>query len=174
MANCRLCTQEDARPHLAGLVELLRDSVHRGASIGFAAPLPEDIARRYWDETISLLACNEMVLHMALSDAGQVVGSVQLARCPKENGRHRAEVRKLMVHREFRRQGLGGLLMDQVEETAREWGLKILVLDTATGEPAEGFYSKRGYATAGIIPDYAAYPDGSLHEVSFMYKRLGY
>jgi acetyltransferase len=59
------------------------------------------------------------VILAATTAQGEVAGSVQLALVQKENGRHRAEVQKLLVHSRFRNQGLGRRLMDAIEREAQ-------------------------------------------------------
>ncbi len=48
----------------------------------------------------------------------------------------------------------------------------MLVLDTATGEPAEAIYERFGWTRAGIVPDYALMPDGRYCATTFFYKHL--
>lgn len=69
---------------------------------------------------------------------------------------------------QFRRRGVGALLMDALEEWAAVV-CKIVVLETAEDNaPAQAFYRKRGYRKVGIVENY--YPDGKAAWV--MGKRL--
>jgi acetyltransferase len=95
---------------------------------------------------------------VATTAQGEVAGSVQLALGQKGNGRHRAEVQKLLVHSRHRNQGLGRRLMDEIEIEAQQRGISVLVLDTIEGELAEQFYLKLGYVRVGEIPNYARFP----------------
>ena len=52
-------------------------------------------------------------------------------------------------------------------------GRNLLVLDTATGEPAEALYEKLGWQRSGVIPDYALFPDGRSCATTVFYKRIG-
>jgi GNAT superfamily N-acetyltransferase len=88
-----------------------------------------------------------------------------------ENQPHRADVSKLLVLRDARRQGLGERLMRAVEAEALAVGRTVLVLDTATVE-AERVYERAGWTRLGVLPDYALMPDGSLCDTVFYYKRL--
>src|SRR5512139_4082472 len=146
---------------LRDLYHLLQDAVHGGASVGFLAPLAEDTAVRYWHRVFGQLP-DGLCLWVAESD-GKIMGSVQLDRCGKENGRHRAEVQKLLVHSASRGRGVSTLLMRAVEEFARADGRTLLVLDTQAGSVAESVYRHLGWQPAGHIPDYAASPNGVLH-----------
>jgi ribosomal protein S18 acetylase RimI-like enzyme len=90
----------------------------------------------------------------------------------RPNGKHRAEITKLMVHTAARGQGIGQALMQAIEQEARLAGRTTLILDTRKGDPSEQLYLKLGYTRAGVIPEYARSADGSLHTTVFMYKLL--
>lgn len=155
---------------LPDLIELLQDSVHGGASVGFLAPVAAHTARDYWSGVFDALAGN---LRLWVAEAeDRVVGAVQLDLCGKENGRHRAEVQKLFVHSAQRGRGLGSLLLRAVEAHARECGRTLLVLDTLRGSFAESMYRRQGWRFVGYVPDYAARPDGSLEATAIFYKQL--
>ncbi len=154
------------------LIDLLRDSVEGGASVGFLAPLQRETAAAFWQSMFAKLSTPLRVILVATTDNGEVAGSVQLSISPKENGRHRAEVQKLLVHSRYRKQGLGRRLMDAIEIEAQLRGISLIVLDTAVGEYAEQFYLKLGYSRAGEIPHYALFPDGRFCSTAIFYKRL--
>jgi len=155
---------------LRDLCHLLQDAVHGGASVGFLAPLGDDTAVHYWQHVFDHLS-DGRCLWVAESD-GQIIGSVQLELCGKENGRHRAEVQKLLVRRAFRGRGVSTLLMRAAEECARADCRTLLVLDTQAGSVAEAVYRHLGWQAAGQIPDYATTPNGVLHATVYFYKQL--
>jgi ribosomal protein S18 acetylase RimI-like enzyme len=99
---------------------------------------------------------------------------VQLGLEDRANGKHRAEVMKLMVHRSARGKGTGRALMEHIGNVARQRGRSLLVLDTRTGsgDAAERLYYNLGYEKAGIIPRYARSASGDLHDTVFMYRQL--
>ena len=103
---------------------------------------------------------------------GSVVGCVQFAPCLKENGRHRAELQKLLVHSSRRGRGIASALMSAAEEAAIRSGISLLVLDTLQDSAAEGVYAHLEWTRAGEIPRYAASPDGELHTTVHYYKLL--
>jgi GNAT superfamily N-acetyltransferase len=152
------------------LCELLQDAVHGGASVGFLAPLSIDEAGRYWQRVFEQLP-GELRLWVAETE-GRIIGSVQLDLCPKPNGRHRAEILKLLVHSDFRGRGVSSLLMAAAEERARAEGRTLLVLDTQARSTAASIYRHLGWLPGGQIPDYATGPDGTLHPTVYFYKRL--
>ena len=154
----------------AAFVELLRDAVDAGASVGYLAPLANGDGRAFWHAVRRELT-DGRVLFGAYVD-GRLVGSVQLAPVPKPNGRHRAEVQKLLVLREFRGRGIGKALMAAVERKAGELGRWLLVLDTVPAQPAEKLYERIGYRRAGVVPDYAEKSGGGFEATVIFYKKL--
>ena len=61
--------------------------------------------------------------------------------------------------------------MEALEAEALRLERTLLVLDTAT-EEAERLYQSLGYATVGIVPRYAAIPDGTILGTTIMWRWL--
>jgi len=156
------------------LVALLRSCVHGGASLGFLAPLPEADAIRYWTAVGPQIDSGDrLVLVAREAPGGTVVGSAQLAFESRPNGRHRAEVAKVMVLPSHRRRGIAAGLMTEIERHARARALRLLILDTSEGPGgARAFYEALGYMYAGGIPDYALDPDGRPEKNAIYFKAL--
>jgi acetyltransferase len=158
----------------ADFAALLRDAVEHGASVGFTLPLTDGEVADYWRKVAADVAAGHKLLWAACTDDGRIVGSVQLALETRANGRHRAEVQKLMVLAAERGRGIGAELMRHLEARAERDGRRVLFLDTSEGPGgARRFYERTGYTYAGGIPDYAADPDGRLVPNAIFYKRLG-
>ncbi|WP_234360157.1 GNAT family N-acetyltransferase [Streptomyces sp. DSM 15324] len=153
------------------LAALLVDTVAGGASIGFLAPLDTAEALAWWRERAEGADAGRLAVWAAY-DADRVIGTVGLAFPDKPNSRHRAELVKLMVHRDARGKGLGRTLLATAERAARAAGVTLLHLDTETDSPAEHLYGTAGWTRAGVIPDYAADPAGALRPTTLYYKRL--
>lgn len=153
------------------LCELLVDSVHHGASVGFLAPLTADDADAYWRRVERAVAEGRCVLLAAEADDGTVIGTVQLDVDTLPNQPHRATVSKLLVHSASRRRGVGQTLMAALERTALDAGRWLLTLDTATAE-ADRLYRRMGWTSAGVISDYAMNPDRTLTDTAFLWKAL--
>jgi ribosomal protein S18 acetylase RimI-like enzyme len=162
---------EQATQVLPDLIALLRDAVDGGASIGFLPPLSAQEAEAYWREVIDALKKPYRIMLIARSD-GAVAGTVQLNLESRANGRHRAEVMKLIVHSAQRRRGIAQALMQAIEAEARKAKRTTLVLDTRAGDAAEPLYLKLSWIAAGKIPRYAANADGSVDPTVIMYKLL--
>ncbi len=155
-------------PHL---IHLLQDTVASGASIGFLPPLSTEDAQQYWNTVFEEVRNRSCVLLVA-REAGQIVGSVQLALAMKPNARHRAEVQKLFVLSSQRRRGIGRALMQAVEQVARDEQRTLLVLDTRQGDSAEQLYRTLGYCEVGVIPEYARSALGTLDGTVIFYKTI--
>jgi acetyltransferase len=160
-----------AKAALPELVALLQDCVNGGSSVGFIPPLSSGTAEEYWLETLAEIAQGKRLL-LVSTEAGKITGSVQLALATKQNGLHRAEVQKLLVHTRFRNRGIARLLMTALDDMAREEGRTLLVLDTERGSVAEKLYEKCGYTRAGVIPRYALDATGSMIDTVVFYKLL--
>lgn len=153
--------------NLEQLSQLLSLVVEDGASIGFLPPMELSVARQYWKTVLS----PDVILFVAKKN-DEIVGSVQLHLCTKENGRHRAEIAKLITHPGFRRMGIGRLLMQNGEERAIQEGCSLLVLDTREGDPSNLLYTAAGFIEAGRIPNYAKSSNGQLEATVFYFKNL--
>ena len=81
---------------------------------------------------------------------GALFGTVQLGLDVPPNQPHRADVKKLLVHRRARGMGLGAALMVALETEARRRKLGLLTLDTASPE-ADRLYRRLGYTETGVI-----------------------
>ncbi|RCW23261.1 L-amino acid N-acyltransferase YncA [Ciceribacter lividus] len=168
----RLLNEEEALARVPDLCDVLCDCVDGGASVGFMAPLADADAVAYWRGVASAVGRNEVLLLVAEDAVGRVIGTVQVGFALKPNQPHRADLMKLLVHRAARGGGLSRLLMMAAEREARARGRWLLVLDTATGEPAEAIYERFGWVRSGVIPDYALFPDGRYCATTVFYKRL--
>jgi acetyltransferase len=154
------------------LITLLRDAVDSGASLGFLPPLATATAAAYWRGVVADVEEGSRVLLAARAADGALVGSAQLELAMRENGRHRAEVAKVMVLQSARRQGIGRALMLALEDHARRLGRSTLILDTRAGDPSERLYASVGWQRVGEIPRYAQSAGGALHATAFYYKLL--
>lgn len=152
---------------LAALTELLVACVHAGASVGFLAPLATDVAEGFWR-----LAVVQGATLAVRDEGGSIEGVVRVLPAPLPNGRHRAEISKLLVDPRARQRGLGRRLLTAAEAAAADRGRWLLVLDTETGSAAERLYRSAGWVQTGVVEDYAVRPDGRLAPCTFLHKRL--
>jgi ribosomal protein S18 acetylase RimI-like enzyme len=164
---------EAAERRIGELAALLHACVHDGASISFILPFAIDEAEAFWKEKVMpSIDDGGMVLLVAEQD-GHIVGSVQLDHDMPPNQPHRAEVRKLLVHPDFRRRGIARRLMEELERRAARLGRSLITLDTRTGDSGEPLYASLGYQTVGIIPNFCRDTiENRLDPTTIMYKAL--
>jgi GNAT superfamily N-acetyltransferase len=165
----RLLSVDDTQ--IDGLADLLIDCVDGGASVSFMHPLAPAKAQAFWGRVAAGVEAGQLALLVAEDESG-IVGTVQLVLDQPENQAHRADLSKMLVHRRVRRQGLGAALMRAAEETARDCGKTLLVLDTVTGSDAERLYDRLGWVRVGTIPGYALLSHGGLWGTTLYYKSL--
>jgi GNAT superfamily N-acetyltransferase len=152
------------------LADVLADCVAGGASVSFMQPYSAAEAAGFFRKVATSVALGETVL-LAARHHGRIVGTVQLGLDTPPNQPHRADVKKLLVHRSARGKGIGAALMDEAERIAKEKGRTLLVLDTASGA-AERLYTRGGWHRAGVIPDYAMWPDGGFCDTTIFWKKV--
>jgi GNAT superfamily N-acetyltransferase len=107
--------------------------------------------------------------YVALAD-GKIAGGILLNR---EEWRGVARIEDLIVGRQYRRYGIGSLLLNCAADWARERNCWAIVLETQNiNYPAVQFYLRNGLEVWSINQHF--YPPGrSAHEVAlFMGKRL--
>jgi GNAT superfamily N-acetyltransferase len=156
---------------LEQLAEVLVDCVEGGASVSFMSPFSPAQALAFFRKVAASVAAGDTAL-LAASLGGRIVGTVQLGLDTPPNQPHRADVKKLLVHRSARGRGVGAALMAEVEAEARRHGRWLLVLDTVPDENGHRLYRRAGWTQTGIVPDYALFPDGRLCDTAIMWKRL--
>src|ERR1700732_2737841 len=156
---------------LVQLADVLVDCGEGGASVSFMAPFSHDAALGFFRKIAGSVAAGETVLLAAKLD-GRIVGTVQLGLDTPPDQPHRADIKKMEVHRSARGRGIGAALMAAVEEEARRHGRWLLVLDTVPGENGHRLYLRAGWTQTGLVPDYALFPDGRLCDTAIMWKRL--
>jgi GNAT superfamily N-acetyltransferase len=155
------------------LADVLHAAVHGGASVSFILPFSIEEAAAFWRDKV-LPAVVGGTSRLLVARAGErIVGAVQLDLAMPPNQAHRADVKKLLVHPDARRQGVARALMAALEQTALSQKRTLLVLDTRTGDHAEPLYLSMGYVRIGVIPRYARGPlSPELEPTSLLYKEL--
>ncbi|QCA05069.1 GNAT family N-acetyltransferase [Pantoea vagans] len=160
-----------AQQLLGELTDVLQGCVADGASVGFIDAEDDEVMTRFWQQRIASITSGDSELLVARQH-GRIVATVIISRSGIPNGRHRAEISKLLVHPQARRQGIARDLMQRAERRARAQGKTLLVLDTRSGDVASDLYRSLGWQVAGSIPCYAESTAGVLDATTYMYKVL--
>ena len=166
----RLNAAEGLR-YIGSLAEVLVDCVEGGASVSFMTPFSMAEAEEFFSGVIDQVERGNRIL-LAAFDGEELTGTVQVITALPPNQPHRAEFAKLLVRRSARGRGVARLLMEFAEECARMAGKTLVTLDTVTGSTAERLYLRLGWTKAGVIPNYALYPDGRYCDTTIFWKDL--
>jgi GNAT superfamily N-acetyltransferase len=154
---------------LSSLADLLIDCVEGGASVGWVRAPTRAAATAWWS---AFLANPDHHTWVGRDDAGKIVATASLVLTPQANGAHRAEVVKLLVHRQARGNRFAPDLVATIERFARAEGLTLLTLDTETGSLAESLYRRWGWTEVGAVPGFARSTGGALVSTTIFYKQL--
>ena len=160
---------EEVRERARALSALLRDGFAAGAALGFLVPVDDAELDRYWSSVAEEIDARRRTL-IAAKRGGAVGGMVQVVPDTAANGRHRAEVQKLVVAENERGHGLARRLLDAAEHTARSSGIRLLYLSTHAHMSAEALYRATGWREIGSVPGWAIVPGGDAVENVFFWK----
>lgn len=160
-----------AAHHLDRLATMLIQSVEDGAVVGFVLPFSREQSEAYWLGVVSAIAGHERLLFCAKIN-GQIVGTVQLYLSPEPNAPHRAEIFKLLVHRDFQGRGIGTALMLAIEVEAARLARSLLILDTVLGGAGERLYRRLGWQEIGVVPHHFVDPHGAPKASVYFMKTL--
>lgn len=174
--------EQGLRSQLPGLGSLLVAVINSGVSAHFTYPYEESKAQSVFEAFLDGIGTKSFtwLAFEVAADEGEVsnkslAGTVTLGFHKSPNGYHRAEIKKLLVHPSFQRRGIARQLMVQLEAKAREYGKRLLLLDTTAGYHAQKLYSSLGWEMIGICPDYASTTTKTgFEDAAFMYKTLLY
>jgi GNAT superfamily N-acetyltransferase len=171
MIEIRKLGPREARHYCPALARVLVDCVDGGASVSFMAGFSQQDGEQFFWNAIDGVENGERILLAAFLDSS-LVGTVQVILATPPNQPHRADVAKLLVARSARGKGIAAMLMKKAEEESKLAGKTLLVLDTVTGGDAERLYARLGWTKAGVIPNYALFPDGRYCDTSLFWKSL--
>jgi acetyltransferase len=155
---------------LPQLVDIVRDAIEHNFSIGFLLDETDNSLEEFWKFEISRIGDGNIILVSEVGD--RIVGVVIVTPERRSNGRHRGELRKLIVHSNFQNQGIGAELEATACLIAKRVGLSLLCLDSATDFLVARTYEQWGWQKVGSIPHFAAQPDGILVATTYFYKSL--
>lgn len=159
-----------AARHAPALAEVLVDCVVNGASVSFMYPYGQADGEAFFRRVADSVAAGDTVLVAAFLGE-RIIGTAQLGLDMPPNQPHRAEVKKMLVHSDGRRQGIAGSMLRRVEEEALKRGRTLLILDTGS-EEARRVYERGGWSRFGFVPDFALLPDGGFCDTTFYLKDL--
>ena len=142
-------------PLRAALVDVWVAVSNAGGAVGFLPGVQPEQVRELADPTfdrvagMGFLATNELAIHA-----------------------HWATIKRLQRHPEARAQGVGGAVLEGLEEAARARGLRRLVLTVRGQTGREGFYERHGYRVEAALPERIWLSPDDIREELFMAKSL--
>jgi GNAT superfamily N-acetyltransferase len=161
----------EAERRLTELGEVLADAVEGGASVGFLRGFTVAQAVDFWRSQLPAVGAGMKRLLVA-EEGGTIAGTVVVTFAHQPNQPHRGDVGKMLVHRRFRRRGLGARLLAAAEATAARHGRTLLVLDTVSGSAGDRLYTRAGWVKIGEIPGYALSVDRVREQACFFFMQL--
>ena len=171
MAESLIATMsgDEVRERSRALSALLRDGFAAGAALGFLVPVDDAELDRYWTSVAAEIDARRRTL-IAAQHGDLVAGMVQVVPDTATNGRHRAEVQKLVVAETERGRGLARQLLEAAEKAARSSDITLLYLSTHAHMPAVELYRATGWHEIGNVPGWAIVPGGQAVENVFFWK----
>ena len=143
------------------LVALWTAVTNAGGAVGLVAPTtPEDVMRVAQPAFARVEAGNDDLV--VAFDDGQPVGLGFLETNPTDLTAHWATVRRLQRAPSQAGQGIGVLILDELEAAARRRGLRYVTLTTRGGTGRERFYLARGYTVDASLPNRLHVGEGRL------------
>lgn len=151
------------------------------ALLAFFSELPEE--DRYWlkedvadpgviDRWVKELDYRRVLPLVAVHD-GRIIADATLHRRFHGARSHLGEIR-LAVHPQYRRRGLGLLLMGELVALAAEMGLERLYVEIVSGaeQPALEVAQQAGFERVAQIPQHLRGPDGEPHDLIILAMNL--
>lgn len=135
----------------AALVALWTDVTNAGGAVGLLSPVTEADVRPLADAAFADVDGGRTHLVVAC-DRDRPVGLAFIEPGTPPLFSHWAIVRRLQVHPDLQRKGLGARLLQAVEDAARDVGLEQLRLAVRGGTGTEAFYLRNGWRHVATIP----------------------
>ncbi len=131
-------------------------TVHRLEETSYPDPWPRSIFYLMKGRTPDLF----LVAEAYGAVVGYAIGEVE-----RSGGERIGHVMNIAVASEWRRKGLGGRLLDELERRFAERDADTAYLEVrVSNAPAQSLYRKRGYKERGILPGYYRDEDGVAME----------
>lgn len=145
----------------SALVELWVAVTEAGGAVGFVPPVTADTIRPTAQAALARVEAGRDDLAVAF-DAATPVGFGFLATHDTALKRNWANVVRLQSDPRRRSRGIGGSVLDELEQAARERGLERVALTVRGGTGTDAFYRARGYTLDGVLPGRLVVAEGHV------------
>ncbi|WP_346844782.1 N-acetyltransferase family protein [uncultured Rothia sp.] len=132
-------------------------------------PLSLEDQRRWWD---TIQAQGHPVI-VAVNQADEIAGFAYLSDFSSKAGYRYTAEHTIYMHRDFRGQGIGKILLTRLIELAQEAGIHVMYASIdAANETSLKFHEKFGFTVAGRL-DEVGFKFGTWQSVVLMTRTLG-
>lgn len=167
-----LVTNPELTPALRSrVIELWTEVANAGGAVGFVAPTTVAEVTAVAEGAFARITAGADDLVVAFDD-DRPVGLGFLERNSTRLQGHLGVVRRLQRAPSHAGQGVGGAVLAQLEEVARDRGVRVLTLSVRGGTGRERFYLARGFRVDAHLPDRLQLDDGRLVDELRLSKRL--
>jgi ribosomal-protein-alanine N-acetyltransferase len=119
-----------------------------------------------WPRSIFYLMRGRAPDLFLVADADGIVGYA-VGEVERREGKRVGHIMNIAVTPEWRRRGLAGRLLDELEDRFKAKSVDYAYLEVrASNSPAQSLYKKLGYVPAGLLPGYYRDEDGIAMEKS--------
>lgn len=152
-------------------IDVVAESVDTSGALAIVHAASDELQQRYGgDGDNQHLRVDELRpptgLFLVARRARHLVGGVGL-RSISDPASHYAEVKRLWVRPDLRREGVGLLLMREIERHARDLGYRTLFLETGPAQPeALALYQSNGWTAVERYP-----PGAFSHPVAHRFRK---
>lgn len=148
------------------------DVSNAGGAVGFVPPVTEADVAPMADIAFRRVAEGED--HLVVAYQGDhATGFLFLVQRPGPLFKHWATVKRLQVHPDAQRSGIGAALLRAAEELGRrELALEQIHLTVRGGTGTEAFYQRQGYELVATIPGLIRVAPGDDRDELYLIKHL--
>jgi dUTP pyrophosphatase len=137
---------------VTALVRLWALVTNAGGAVGFVPPVAVEDVRPVAEAAFARVRVGLDDLAVGY-DRAEPVGFGFLVANDTPLHRHWSTIRRLQRHPDHRGRGIGGLLLAELEQAARDRKLRRVVLTIRGGTGREGFYLTHGYILDAVLPE---------------------
>lgn len=108
---------------------------------------------------------NENHCYWYIEHVGKIIGAIGVRENKYGSNGYEMDADYIAVHKDFRRQGLATMLLNEMENFVKEKKgryIHVLTCDIESYKPALKFYEKHGYVKVAEIPNYYVPGEGRI------------
>ncbi|MDQ4065785.1 MAG: GNAT family N-acetyltransferase [Actinomycetota bacterium] len=153
------------------LIQIWTDVGNAGGAVGVPTPTERSDVEPLAAKALRRVGEGDDYLVTAFED-DELVGFAFLDRGRGPLFRHWATVKRLQVRPSLQGRGIGGALLDAIDDYAVELGLEQLHLTVRGGTGTETFYVRHGYEHVATIPGIIRVAQGDDRDELYLIKKL--